>query len=306
MGALLEAIAGKGLLVSDGAWGTMLQAAGLQPGQCPELWNLQRPEAVRAVAAAYAAAGAELVLTNTFGGSGPMLARHGLEGRLEELNAAGARLSLEAAPGCLVAASVGPTGELPEPLGGMSAAGFREAFGRQIAALLRAGVRILCVETMTAIQEAVAAVSAARQTAAELGLAVEVIATMSFASVGAQGPRTVMGVSVREAADALTAAGADVLGSNCGNGVEQMVPILEEFRRCTAKPLLVHANAGTPELVDGVTVYRASPRHMAGFVPRLVAAGASVVGGCCGTGPEHIREMRRAVDGLLAARKRRP
>lgn len=300
-GALLSALARKRLLVSDGAWGTMLQAAGLQPGQCPELWNVERPDAVRAVASAYAAAGADLVLTNTFGGSAPLLARHGLERRLEELNAAGARLSLEAAPGCLVAASIGPTGVLPEPLGELSPAGFREVFARQIAAVLGGGVRILCIETMTAIQEAEAAVTAARQTAAALGLEIEVIATMSFAAPSPRGGyRTVMGVDCREAAERLQEAGADVLGSNCGNGVEQMVPIIEDFRRHTARPLLVHANAGTPEWVEGAVVYRQSPEHMAGFVPRLVAAGASVVGGCCGTTPEHIRAIRGAVDGLLS------
>jgi 5-methyltetrahydrofolate--homocysteine methyltransferase len=306
MGALLEAIASRRLLVSDGAWGTMLQAAGLEPGQCPELWNVLRPESVRAVAAAYAAAGADLVLTNTFGGSAPLLRRHGLEGRLEELNAAGVRLSLEGAPNSLVAASIGPTGELPEPLGELSPAGFHEIFGRQIAAVLRAGVRIICVETMTAIQEAVAAVAAARETAAGLGVPVEVIATMTFTASAARearpgGYRTMMGVDCREAAEKLAEAGADVLGSNCGNGVEQMVPVIEEFRRHTAKPLLVHANAGMPQLIDGAVVYRQTPEHMARFLPQLVAAGASVVGGCCGTTPEHIRALRRAADALLAA-----
>jgi 5-methyltetrahydrofolate--homocysteine methyltransferase len=302
MGALLEQIAKRRLLVSDGAWGTMLQSAGLAPGECPELWNVLRPERVRAVAAAYAAAGADMVLTNTFGGSAPLLRRHGLEARLEELNAAGVRLSREGAPNSLVAASIGPTGELPEPLGEVSPAGFREIFSRQIAAVLAAGARIVCVETMTAIQEAVAAVAAARQAAAEQGLAIEVIATMTFTAREAPqgGYRTVMGVDCREAAEKLSEAGADVLGSNCGNGIEQMVAVIEEFRRHTAKPLLVHANAGMPELIDGTVVYRQGPQHMASFLPQLVAVGASVVGGCCGTTPEHIRALRRAADVLLS------
>ena len=298
MGTLLERLASRRLLVSDGAWGTQLQARGLEPGECPELWNVTRPEDVRAVACGYVAAGSDLILTNTFGGSPLMLRRHGLEERTEELNAAGARLSLDASGGrALVAASVGPTGELLAPLGTASEAELEEAFRRQVRALLQAGVRILCVETMIDLTEACCAVRAAKRAARELGAAVEVMATLTYGPTPS-GYRTAMGVDIPQTVEALTRAGADVLGSNCGNGIEQMLPITEAFRGLTSLPLLIQANAGLPVLEKGRTVFRQSPEDMARHVPGLARAGASIIGGCCGTGPAHIAAIREAVDGL--------
>jgi 5-methyltetrahydrofolate--homocysteine methyltransferase len=217
---LAERLSGKRVLVSDGAWGTQLQALGLEAGDCAELWNVIHPERVRAVAASYVAAGSDIILTNTFQGSPLALERHGLADRAEELNAAGARLSLEAAAGSgvLVAASIGPTGLLLEPLGGLTRAELERAFAVQVRAVAGAGVRLLCVETMTAIEEACAAVRAGR----EAGL--EVMATLTYERTPA-GFRTVMGVDIPRAVRELEAAGAAVLGSNCGNGIEQMVPI---------------------------------------------------------------------------------
>jgi 5-methyltetrahydrofolate--homocysteine methyltransferase len=298
MGELLKTLEEKRLLVADGAWGTLLQAHGLRAGSCPEIWNVEEPDKVRSIAAAYSEAGADLVLTNTFGGSTLALKRHGLADRTEELNAAGARLSLEGAPGKLVAASVGPTGEFLPPMGVITEAEMRAAFAAQIRAVLKAGVRILCIETMSAVQEAVCAVLAAREVSAELSVPVEVMATMTFTQTP-KGYRTFMGVDCRIAVEKLTEAGADVLGSNCGNGIEQMVPIALEFRRYSDKPILIQANAGLPQIEKGVTVFRQSPEHMARWVPGLVEAGASIVGGCCGTTPEHIRQIRSQIDRLL-------
>jgi 5-methyltetrahydrofolate--homocysteine methyltransferase len=298
MGELLKTLEEKRLLVADGAWGTLLQAHGLRAGSCPEIWNVEEPDKVRSVAAAYSEAGSDLVLTNTFGGSTLALKRHGLADRTEELNAAGARLSLEGAPGKLVAASVGPTGEFLPPMGVITEAEMRAAFAAQIRAVLKAGVRILCIETMSAVQEAVCAVLAAREVSAELSVPVEVMATMTFTQTP-KGYRTFMGVDCRIAVEKLTEAGADVLGSNCGNGIEQMVPIALEFRRYSDKPILIQANAGLPQIEKGVTVFRQSPEHMARWVPGLVEAGASIVGGCCGTTPEHIRQIRSQIDRLL-------
>jgi 5-methyltetrahydrofolate--homocysteine methyltransferase len=302
MASLRERLGARRLLVADGAWGTRLQERGLEPGECPELWNVTRPREVRRVAEEYLAAGSDLILTNTFGGSPLMLRRHGLEGRTEELNAAGARLSLEAAAGgqALVAASVGPTGELPAPLGTASEAELEEAFRRQVRAVLEAGVRIVCVETMIDLTEACCAVRAARSAARELGLEVEVMATLTYGPTPS-GYRTAMGVDIPRTVEALTRAGADVLGSNCGNGIEQMLPIAAAFRALTALPLLVQANAGLPVLEGGRTVYRQGPPEMARHVPALVRAGASILGGCCGTGPAHIAALRRAVDAELRA-----
>ena len=298
MGELLKTLEEKRLLVADGAWGTLLQAHGLPAGTCPEIWNVEEPDKVRSVAAAYAQAGSDLVLTNTFGGSTLALRRHGLADRTEELNAAGARLSLEGAPEKLVAASVGPTGEFLPPMGEVTEAEMRAAFAAQVRAVLKAGVRILCIETMTSVEEAVCAVRAAREVAAELSAEVDVMATMTFTETP-KGYRTFMGVDCPSAVEKLTDAGADVLGSNCGNGIEQMVPIALEFRRISDKPILIQANAGLPQIEKGVTVFRQSPEHMARWVPQLVEAGVSIVGGCCGTTPEHIRQIRSQIDRLL-------
>jgi 5-methyltetrahydrofolate--homocysteine methyltransferase len=302
MASLRERLTARRLLVADGAWGTQLQERGLEPGECPELWNVTRPREVRAVAEGYLAAGSDLILTNTFGGSALMLRRHGMEERTAELNAAGARISLEAAAGtpAQVAASIGPTGELPAPLGEASEAELEEAFRRQVRAVLETGVRILCVETMIDLTEAACAVRAARRAAAELGVAVEVMATLTYGPTPG-GYRTAMGVDIPGTVEALTRAGADVLGSNCGNGIEQMLPIAAAFRALTDLPLLIQANAGLPVLEGGKTVFRQSPGDMARHVPGLVRAGASIVGGCCGTGPAHIAALRRAVDAELGA-----
>jgi 5-methyltetrahydrofolate--homocysteine methyltransferase len=297
VGALSDRLAAKKILVSDGAWGTMLQAEGLEPGSCPELWNLEHPEKVRAVAASYANAGADIVLTNTFGGSAAVLARHGLADRVGELNAAGARLSLESASGCVVAASIGPSGVFLEPLGHYSEDALQELFAEQIRAVTAAGVRVLCIETMVSVEEAACAVRAARLVESETGTRLEVMATMTFDTTPG-GFHTVMGVDPARAVEVLGTAGADVLGANCGNGIAGMVPLIREFRNLTDGPLLVQANAGLPEIEDGKAVYRESPEIMAARVPELVSAGATIVGGCCGTTPEHIAAIRRAVDRL--------
>jgi len=298
MGELLKTLEQKRILVADGAWGTLLQVLGLEPGICPEIWNAEEPDKVRSVAADYSEAGSDLVLTNTFGGSTLALKRHGLAERTEELNTAGARLSLEGAPGKLVAASIGPTGEFFPPMGQVTEAEMKTAFATQIRAVLRTGVRVLCIETMTAVEEAVCAVQAAREVAEELSIPVEIMATMTFTETP-KGYRTFMGVDCQSAVQKLTEAGADVLGSNCGNGIEQMVPIAREFRRLSDKPILIQANAGLPQIEKGVTVFRQSPEHMARWVPQLIEAGVLIVGGCCGTTPEHIRQIRAQVDRLL-------
>lgn len=299
MAKLSELLTRKRILVSDGAWGTQLQARGLETGECAELWNVTHPDRVQAVAAAYVAAGSDLILTNTFQGSPIALERHGLAGRTAELNAAGARLSLEAAAdsGVLVAASIGPTGMLLAPLGTLTPAELESSYDVQIRALAAAGVRLLCVETMTAIEEACAAVRAARTVGRELGLELEVMATLTYERTPA-GFRTVMGVDIPRAVRELEETGAEVLGSNCGNGIEQMVPITAEYRRHTARPLLIQANAGLPRLEGGRTVFPQSPEDMARRVPELIEAGANIIGGCCGTGPEHIRAIREAVDAI--------
>jgi 5-methyltetrahydrofolate--homocysteine methyltransferase len=294
MGQLLEALTARTILISDGAWGTMLQAKGLTSEDCPETWNVTHADAVGEVAGEYIAAGSDLVLTNTFGGSSIKLAKAGCGDRVDELNRAGAELSLQAADGkAVVAGSVGPTGEFLQPLGTMDADAMQQVFTEQIAPMIEAGLRAICVETMTALEEAASAIRAAKA----IDPTVDVICTLTF-DRGEQGYRTMMGVDVARACRELPAAGADVLGSNCGNGIEAMVELAGEFRSHTDLPLLFHANAGVPELVGGQTVFRQQPEDFARHAEALVRAGANIVGGCCGTRPDHIAAMKTAIDPL--------
>lgn len=295
MGVLLDRLAEKRILVSDGAWGTMLQARGLTGDDCPEEWNVSHPEEVRAVAEAYVRAGADMILTNTFGGSRVKLDKKGLGDKTVEFNRAGAALSLAAANGAVVAASVGPTGEFLAPMGRMTVEQMEAVFAEQMEAILSAGVRAICIETMMDLEEACCAVRTVRR----LDPTVDILVTMTFQK-GPKGFRTMMGISPEQAVEGLLPAGADVVGSNCGNGIEDMVALAAEFRRCTDRPILIHANAGLPQLIGGKTVFRQSPDDFAAHVPALLDAGATLLGGCCGTTPEHIRAIRRIVDVRLS------
>ena len=287
MGVLLDKLLEKRLLLSDGAWGTMLQDRGLRPGECPELWNLEYPDRVREVAEAYLAAGSDMILSNTFGGCRYKLKKFGLADRVAEINRAGARISVEAAGDrAVAAASIGSTGEFLEPYGDIGEEEMAEAFREQIKALIEGGVRALCIETMTAIEEATLAVRVAK----EVDPGLDVICTMTF-DPGPNGFRTMMGVDCQRAAEELVEAGTDILGANCGNGMEQMIRLMRDYRAVTDFPLAVHANAGIPELVDGKTIFRESPESMAAGVAKLVANGAVIIGGCCGANPAHIRAM---------------
>jgi len=290
MGILLEKLEELGILISDGAWGTMLQSKGMTTDDCPEEWNISHAESVRDVAKAYVEAGSDLVLTNTFGGSRIKLEKKGYGDRVCEFNEAGARNSLEAAGSAIIAGSIGPTGEFIQPLGLITAEEMEEIFAQQIEALLKGGVRVICVETMMAAEEAVCAIKAAKK----LDPTVDVIATMTFDKTP-NGFRTMMGVDPQRAVNELDAAGADILGSNCGNGIEAMVEVAAEFRKHTSKPILIHANAGVPELVGGETVFRQSPEDFSANAQALVDAGANIIGGCCGTTPQHIAAMKATV-----------
>lgn len=294
MGQLLDRLSQRKVLVSDGAWGTMLQARGMTADDCPEEWNLSHADDVRGVAEAYASAGSDLVLTNTFGGSRPKLDKAALGEQVAAFNAAGAKLSLEGAgPDTLVAGSVGPTGEFLQPLGELSESQMEEIYREQIEAIVSAGVSIICIETQSAIEEAACAVRAARR----LDEPVEVITTFTF-DLTPKGPRTMMGADPQKIVEQLTPLGVDIFGSNCGNGIEGMIEVAGVFASLTDKPILIHANAGLPELINGQTVFRQSPADFSARTAELVAAGASIVGGCCGTTPEHIAAMRQVVDGL--------
>jgi 5-methyltetrahydrofolate--homocysteine methyltransferase len=288
----------KRVLLADGAWGTELAARGLGPGEVPELWNAERPDEVRAVAAAYVAAGSDIILTNTFGGTSIKLSRSGLNGRAGELDLAGSELSVKAAAGkALVFASVGPCGEILEPYGELDAEKARSAFAEQVRWLAEGGADGIVIETMADLGEAKIALAAAKESC-RLPVAV----SMTF-ETGPGGIATMMGVRPEQAAEALTAAGADLVGANCGAGIEQMIEVTRALRSATKLPLWIKPNAGKPELSDGRTVYRETPAEFAARTGELVAAGAAVVGGCCGTTPEHIRLVAAEIARIRAAKR---
>jgi len=284
MPADLAAYAGK-VTVADGAWGTQLDVLGCPPGYCREEWNVSHPDAVRSVAASYVEVGSQIILTNTFSANRFTLGNHGFEDHVAAFNEAGARLSKEAAGDSVaVFGSIGPTGKIIM-VGEVSEEQVYEAFVEQAEGLARGGVDAVVVETMTELAEVLAAVRAVKD---KTGLGV--VACMTFDS-GPEQTDTMMGVSPRQAAEAMSAAGADMVGCNCGAGVENYVKVAALLREATDLPIWVKPNAGVPELDGGQVVYKERPEDYAARVPALIEAGANVIGGCCGTGPEHIRRI---------------
>jgi len=282
------------IAIADGAWGTQLSERGLQPGEPPEAWVLHRPDAVREVAQSYVDAGAEIILTDTFGGSRFKLAKCDLEEHVEEINRRAVELSKEAAEGsALVFASIGPTGEFMEPLGLVSEDEMIEVFAEQVAAMVAGGTDGILVETMTDLGEAKAALRAAKA-----NFDGPVVVSMTF-DRGPKGYATMMGVTPERAAGELQEAGAEIVGSNCGHGIENMVEVIGLMSGATELPLWAKPNAGMPKLVDGRTVFTQTPAETAAHFGALVEAGARIIGGCCGTTPEHIRALVEARDAML-------
>ena len=283
-----------GIIIADGAMGTMLQQAGLKPGELPTLWNLEHADRVRAVHGAYLAAGAQILLTNTFSGNRFCLAKHGLTARLAELNIAGAqilRAEIEAQKKrgeALVAGDIGPSGELLSPLGKLSFEEAVDGFTEQARALIKGGADIIWIETMADLEEVRAAVEGTRKACADM----PIIATLTFDTRG----RTMMGVKPETAAAALSEWGIAAFGGNCGNGPDEMLAVIEKMHAAAPGSILVaKSNAGAPEFVNGATVYRAAPGTMAEAALQLRAAGARIIGGCCGTVPAHLAAMARAL-----------
>jgi methionine synthase I (cobalamin-dependent) len=277
-----------GPVITDGAWGTQLQAQGLGAGECPDAWNLTHSSRVETVARAYVEAGSQVILTNTFGANRLRLAAHGLGDQTLEINRAGARISRQAAGNrARVFASIGPTGRLLA-MGETNEAELRAVFEEQAGALAAEGVDALLLETFADLDEIRAAIAAAKAT----GL--PVVASLVFGS-GPARDRTMMGTTPEQAAAAVIAAGADAVGANCGNGIDGFIPICRRLRAATDRPLWLKANAGLPEIVEGRTVYRTSPEYFAARTLDLVKAGATFVGGCCGTSPAFITAIRQVL-----------
>jgi 5-methyltetrahydrofolate--homocysteine methyltransferase len=300
--ALLAALDER-VLLGDGAMGTQLQLAGLPSGGCGEAWNLDQPERVLAIQRNYARAGCDCLITNTFGASRIMLERHGEGPRVAAINRAGAQLARQAFDGAagFVLGDIGPFGGLMEPYGEIPVQRVQQAFREQARALVEGGVDAIIIETQTALEELALAIQAAREAGAPL-----VIGSLAFDKMLDEDlVRTMMGVSPESAAEHMADWGVDVLGLNCGTGVDMAMAadVVRRYRSVSGLPVMAQPNAGQPVLENMQVVYKETPEQMAAEMPALLAAGARLVGGCCGSTPAHLRLMRERLD---AAQEHRP
>ncbi len=284
---VLDRIQAGEVLLSDGAMGTELQKRGLPTGACPEEFNVTHAEIVQSIYRDYYRAGSDIIETNTFGGTRSRLAIHGKENEVYRFNRRGAELAREVCPpGRFVAGSMGPTGEILEPLGTLSVAKAYDYFAEQAEALAEGGVDIIYVETMMAIEEAEIAVKAVKE---KTGL--PVVGSMTF-NLTDGGVRTSMGVDAATMVGRLTAVGADLLGANCGTGVEVVLAAIEEMQPLSPLPFLAQPNAGIPQMTDHLIVYPETPQSFEQKIEQVLQFRIGILGGCCGTGPEHIIRLR--------------
>jgi len=299
MNVLHDLLSARGTLLIDGAVGTELFARGLGSGDPPEMWNVDHPDRVTAVHAAYVNAGSDIVLTNSFGGTGFRLKLHKLDDRCIELNRAAAQVARTAVDAhfaetgrrVLVAGSMGPTGELLEPMGSMTPETCADAFREQAIGLDEGGADVLWIETMSHLDEVAAAVEGARSVSD-----LPVCATLSFDTAG----RTMMGVSGEAAVNRLTELGVDAIGANCGNNLADTEAALREMRAANPDvPLISKANAGMPEWHGTELHYSGEPEVMAAHAVRQREAGIQIIGACCGSSPKHLAMMRQVLDGNL-------
>ncbi len=289
MHPLLVDLLSDGPVLTDGAWGTQMQAHGLPSGECPDTWNLSHPQKVEDVARAYVEAGSRIILTNTFRGNRFSLEGAGMLDDVIELNRTGASISRRAAGDrAYVFGSMGPSGKML-CMGEIEEAELRDAFAEQAVALAEGGADALVLETMGDLAEAKLAVEAAKTTGLPL------VACMCFDS-GAEQDRTMMGQTLEQSASELATAGADAIGANCGQGIQGYVNICQRLVAACDLPVWIKANAGIPKLQGGDVVYEMTPKQFASYAAELVAAGVSFLGGCCGTTPEFIASLKKELE----------
>jgi 5-methyltetrahydrofolate--homocysteine methyltransferase len=289
----------EGLFLLDGAMGTQLILHGVEPGKCNELINLESPGLILRIHNAYLEAGCDAVITNTFGGNGFALTRHGLVNRLADINTSAAQVAQKAIGGTkYVLGDIGPSGDFLEPAGHLKPDQLVTAFHNQAKALVAGGIDGFIIETMSAIDEAVLALKAAKSAGGDL----PILASMSFDKRG-NDFRTMMGADVKGAVCALIAAGADAVGFNCGTAtLDEYVELAKRYVaevKATGKDVLVFAepNAGMPSVIDGKAVYKVTPDEFAAAGKKIYDAGVTIIGGCCGTGPEHIKALAKKLHG---------
>ena len=292
---LLEELEQRTLL-GDGAMGTQLQEAGLEPGGCGEAWNVEHPDRVLEIQRRYVEAGSDCLITNTFGGSRIMLNRHGMADRVAEINVAGVRVAREAFGDRegFVLGGIGPFGGLMEPYGEVKEEEVRQAFFEQADALVNAGADAIIIETQTALEELALGVEAAKKAGAPC-----VIGSMAYdVTLDRSEIRTMMGIDPEQAAKFMVEADVDILAVNCGSGVDVAwaARAIDAYRRIADKPTMAQPNAGIPELINMQVVYRQTPEQMTCLLPDLLGSGANIVGGCCGSTPAHIRLFRKLLD----------
>ena len=293
MRSILKRLEEGKILISDGAWGTFLHELGLEVGDCPEIWNVTHRQQVLSIAKSYIDAGADMILTNSFGAHPIRLQHYGLQDRAFELNETAAAISREAAGNDhFVLGSIGPSGAILL-MGEHSEEEVYDGFRIQVEGLAKGGADAICVETMSAIDEACLAIKAAKEITN-----LEVACTFTYNKTVHGYYRTMMGVSPEDMIKAVKNAGADIIGANCGIGFDQMIEVVQSIRQTDKKtPVLVHANAGMPIIKEGKTIFPETPEIIAPKIKQLINAGANIIGGCCGTSPEHIKTLVREVRG---------
>jgi len=298
MSSFLDALYTR-VLLGDGAMGTQLQLAGLESGGCGEAWNLDHPERILKIQRAYVEAGSDILLTSTFGASRIMLNRHAEGERTIDINKAAVAIAREALGGHgYVLGDIGPFGGLLEPYGDIVRADVEYAFREQARALIEAGADGIIIETQTALEELEIAIAAAQEAGASV-----IIGSVAFDKmVDVEDVRTMMGVSPEYAAEFMVERGCHVLALNCGTGIDMKMAanIVRRYHKISGLPCMAQPNAGQPVLENMKVVYKETPDEMAAGLPELLAAGANIVGGCCGSTPDHIRRFRQIINGVVA------